>query len=303
MGISLSFSAAQKYLLSPAAWFYHYVRRLRPSDRGSALFFGAAVDEGINVLLTDKMNGKEPRLLQAMTTFIDHFSKQRFNGEDLVLWKPGVVKFSKADYDSSLILESDNQMDEGKDPSWCSLRNKGLIILEEFYNQVLPKLEKVLAVQLEINVENSTGDRFTGKTDFIAVIGGKTWLVDNKTTSVTYKENSASESGQLATYFDQLKEKYKLDGVMYITISKTILKKKIPRVNIKFIEGYVSEEVIAKTYGEFDEVLEGIKNEVFDCSGQCRNRRINPFGCCYAKYCESGDMDGLVDLGPVKERK
>lgn len=297
MAIKLSFSSCQRYMSSPMSYFLHYIAKIRPVDKGSALFFGSSVDEGLNSLLIDKMEGRSIDLEKAKNEFLKSFTITSFNGEDLNLSIPGVVKFSKADYDESILTEEDRN--SGLDQSWCSLKNKGFIIIEEFNEQVIPKLDKVLAVQLEINIKNETGDEFTGKTDFIAVIDGKTWLVDNKTTSVSYKASSASESGQLATYYDFLKDDYKLDGVMFITLSKTVLKRKKPRINIKFISGQISEELIQKTFEEFDAVLEGIKNKQFECSRNCLK---NPWGCSYRSYCnsEGSDLTGLVKLEKKK---
>lgn len=293
--INLSFSASQKYLASPMSYFLHYIMRLRPAQLSSALIFGASLDVGINSLLIDKQEGRDPDLAKAKAIFCEEFCFQEVNREVRCMYEEGLIKFSKADLDESLLTSEDR--DSGLNLSWLSLNKKGQILIEEYYEQVLPRLEKVLTVQHEINLPNEQGDNLTGIVDFIAQIDGKIYLCDNKSTSIKYKENSASESEQLATYFEALKDEFKLDGVAYITISKKVLKQKLPRVNIQIIFGQISEELLNKTFHRYDDVLDGIKNERFPCT---RNERDGccsaPWPCSYVGYCRSGgeDLTGLI---------
>ncbi len=289
--IRLSYSAASKYLLSPFSYFAHYYLRLRQEQLGSALVFGSALDTGLNSLLEDKRDGLEPDLAKAKAAFCESFLSQEVNGEVVFLYTEGVVKFSKADLDKDLLTDDDLAC--GLNKSWLSLNRKGQILIEEYYQQVLPRIEKVLLVQHEINLTNESGDAFTGVIDLVAQIDGKIYICDNKSTGVVYKPSSANESQQLATYYEALKDKYDIAGVAFITLSKTVLKRKKPRVDIRIIFGNVSEELIEKTFMDYDKVLTGIKNAEFKCSGECQR---TPWGCCYKKYCESGgtDMTGLI---------
>jgi ATP-dependent helicase/DNAse subunit B len=281
--ISLSYSAAQKYLTSPFAYFAHYFLRLRPTTTGSALIFGSALDEGFNSLLENKRDGVEPDLGLAQETFTSAMTKHR-NAQ---------VRYSKADIDPELEL---SPADKAYCPSlgWHSLNKKGRILIEEYYTQVMPKLEKVILVQHNINLENANGDKLTGVIDLVATIDGKTYIIDNKSTSKAYTANSANESPQLATYFEALRADYKLDGVAYITVPKTLRKRKKPVVDISIIFGEASEDLIEKTFTEYDEVLSGIRQGKFVCSPEkCCS---TPWGCDYRNYCESGgkDLSGLV---------
>lgn len=290
MSIRLSFSAAQRYLLSPMSYYLHYLARIRPIQLSSPLIFGAALDEGLNSLLIDKKEGLEPNLNKALNVFTLAFQYIEDNGKKLNLaYDFTSVKYSKADLDESLLTKW--QKASGINQSWGSLLNKGLIMIQEYHEQALPQIQKVLAVQLEINLPNEQGDVLTGIVDFIAEIDGKRFIVDNKSTSVNYKADSADNSEQLHTYFEALRDEYNLDGIMYLTISKKIYKKKKPQVAIHFIPGTVSEEVMTKTFDNYEYVLQGIKNEQFDCSGMCRK---TPWGCQYSGYCNTGDMSGLV---------
>lgn len=279
------------------SYFLHYLLRLRPTESGSALFFGAALDEALNSLLNDKKEGRESNVEKAKAVFLKEFTMQTIDGVDRYLYDPGVVKFSKADLDESLLTKEDRG--SGLNLSWCSMNRKGQILIEEYAEQVLPRLEKVLLVQHEINLTNEAGDTFTGIVDLVAQIDGKVYLCDNKSTSITYAADSANESQQLATYYEALRDEYKLDGVMYITIPKKIRKRKMPRIDIKFIEGQIPDELIEKTFEDYDKVLDGVKNARFECTPEkCCS---TPWGCDFQRYCRSGGKD-LSGLKKHKER-
>lgn len=305
--INLSYSAAQKYLTSPFAYFAHYFLRLRTASTGSALVFGGALDEGLNSLLADKRDGKEPDLDKAKLAFDESFGKH----------KVASIKYSKADLDASLLgcsdincVYRDNKVGtngrcnckeemQGVDPAWVALSRKGHILIEEYNKQIMPKLEKVLLVQHKIDMKNEDGDAFTGIIDLVAQIDGKVYVIDNKSTTKPYTANSANESSQLATYFEAIREEYNPHGVAYITVPKTIRKVKKPVVDISIIYGQAGEQLIDKTFSEYDGVLQGIRKGRFPCTPEvCCS---SPWGCDYRRYCESGgkDMTGLV----VSERK
>lgn len=286
--ISLSFSAAQKYLSSPFAYFAHYFLRLRTVGTGSALVFGSALDEAFNHLLECKRDGKDIDVTGAKLAFSESFNKFDANS----------IKYSKADLDEAILTPHD--LDRKDKPlAWISLHKKGHILIDEYVAQVMPKIEKVILVQHKIEVKNADGDTLTGVVDLVAQIGGKTYIVDNKTASKAYVPNAANESPQLATYFEALRHEYNLDGVAFIVVPKNLRKKKLPVVDISFIYGEAGEELIEKTFAEYDAVLHGIRNGQFPCTpDKCC---ANFWGCDYASYCRSGgkDMTGLM----VAEKK
>ncbi len=279
--IKISFSAAQKFLLSPFSYYAHYFLRLRATEIGSALVFGSALDAGINSLLNDKKDNVTPDLQKAKKVFKDVFIREDSTA----------IKYSKADLDEDLLTEED--LNSGLNKSWLSLNKKGEVLLEEYCNQILPKLEKVLLVQHEINLTNKSGDAFTGVIDLVAQIDGKTYVIDNKSASKKYTPESANESSQLSTYFEAIKSDYELDGVAYIVIPKTIRKRKLPRVEIQVILGSPNEELINQTFNDYDLVLTGIKTGQFPCTPEKCCKEF--WGCTYQRYCESGgvDMTGL----------
>lgn len=289
MGIQLSFSACQRYLLSSFSYYAHYMLRLRPVDTGSALVFGSALDAAFNALLGDKRDGREISIDRARAMF-----DEVFRATD-----PNTIKYSKADFDTTslpesfLLASSDNP---AVPLAWHCLKYKGYLLIEEYASQVLPRIEKVYEIQKTISLKNEVGDEFTGVIDFIAQIDGKIWIVDNKSSSVRYAENSVSESGQLATYFEAMKDEYDLAGACFIVVPKGLRKKKKPIVDISFIFGSIPDTLIDKTFQDYENVLEGVKTGKFECTRSQRDGCCSmPWGCAYKRYCESGgkDMTGL----------
>lgn len=290
MGIQLSFSAAQRYLTSPLSYFLHYYLRLRPVETGSALVFGSAIDAGLNSLLCDIRDDRAPTLERAKAAFDTEFGAV----------SPHEIKYSKADKDLDVLTDEDRlNLSEGSitPVEYLCLRRKGHMILDAYAEQVLPKLEKVLLVQHEISLPNELGDKLIGVVDLVAQIGGKTWLLDNKTSSIKYAEDAVAVSQQLGTYYEALKDELKLDGVGFIVIPKNLRKKKEPRVPIEIKLGNVSEKVVEDTFEMYEQVLEGIKAGDFRCSRKCMSA---PWGCCYQKYCNSKGID-LTGLKHVEK--
>jgi hypothetical protein len=295
MGVQISFSANQKYQMSPRSYYLHYYLRLRPAITGSALVFGGAIDQGLNALLEKKENPEEH--------FIKAWSSQEINGELLDLSKTDKIKYSKSDFDFTILTDEDKGLiGAGATKEWVSLRRKGLMIIDAYREQVIPQIKEVVAVQKYVELKNETGDSLIGWIDFIATFDdGKTYIVDNKTTSIKYKPDSVAQSGQLATYFEAAKEQnIKVDGAAYIAIPKNIRKAKLPLIPIDVIKGEINEEILDKTFEEYDKTIHGIKMGEFACTG-CKE---NVFGCVYRKFCDSGglDTDGLIYVDKT-ERK
>jgi hypothetical protein len=292
--MQLSFSACQKYLLSPMSWYLHYLLRVRPIQQGSALVFGSALDAGFNSLLQDKKDGVEVSLAKAKSEFNKVFGATN----------PKEIKYSKADYDtSSLPLDFfpesmivGSSTDRDIPIEWHCLKFKGHIMIEEYAEQVLPRIQEVYEIQKEINLTNEVGDTFTGIIDLIAKIDDKILICDNKSSSITYAQDSVANSEQLASYYEAMKNDYKLDGACYIVVSKKLRKVKLPRVQIDMIFGSIDENLIAKTFEGYEQVLYGVKNGRFECTRDQRDGCCSaPWGCAYKTYCVSNgtDMTGL----------
>lgn len=273
----LSHSSKNVYQECGYKWFNHYYRKLRTTDESSPLVFGNSVDLGLNTLLETR------DLPKALSVFEESWGKVRAEQN---------IKYSKSDLQEELIkdLVATNE----KDKSWLSLNEKGKILINEYNDQVMPRIKEVIKVQLDQVIKNETGDELIIKTDFIATWeDGRRILFDNKTSSVKYEENSVKESAQLATYYEGLKEEYKLEACGYIVLPKKINKRKKPAIDIKIIIDQVAEETIEATFKEYEEVLEGVKaakfEKNFDACTSVYGR------CIYYQYCRNGSTEGLVE--------
>jgi len=273
----ISHSSKENYLGCAYQWYLHYMRKLRPTEEKSSFAFGAAVDVGLNTLLETRS------LNEALIKFQEYWTMFRDNQN---------IKYTKSDLEEHLIEDVEPRNE--KDKSWLSLYEKGNILITEYNEQIMPRIKRVIKVQLDQTIKNHTNDELVIKTDFICEWeDGRILLVDNKTSSVKYEADSVKNSAQLATYFDPLKEEYKLDACAYIVLPKKINKKKKPAIDIKVIIDTVSEDTVEKTFNEYETVLNGIKEAKFEKNTQnCTNK----FGkCTYFNYCNNKDSTGLVE--------
>lgn len=197
----ISYSAWKKYTTCPKLYDYHYNKRLRPTGKGSPLYFGVAIDAALNVMLL-----KSGDYLQTFRDF--------FKFEDLTdcVW-------SDKDWDADLF--TDDQLDTLKDATmdkkiWACMRVKGRILLEAYEEQILPLIEEVHSVQLELP------DR-PGFSDAIVTIKGfGKVLIDNKTASRPYQRDAVTKDTQLALYAKSLG----LSRAGFVVLNKRINKNK-----------------------------------------------------------------------------
>lgn len=310
MSIRLSYTAMTKYKESPKKYYLHYMLGLREERVGSALPFGNAIDEGLNTLLLTK------DLEKARDAFLSQFQTFDWNGEKVELATANCIKWSKADLAPEILLEADSaEIKTGANPSWVSLKRKGEMILEAYREQVLPHFSEVLAVQKYVQIQSDENAMIQGYVDLIARFqldptvenpnlllsewNGKILIVDNKTSSLKYKEDSVKTSEQLGTYMEVDSYEYEVDAAAYIVIPKNFRKKKEPLIPIEIIIDEVSPETLEKVFSDYEKVLNGVKLGDFPCTKQCLN---SPFGCAYKRYCDSNGED-LTGLVYVKENK
>jgi hypothetical protein len=272
----ISFSGLQKYLNCRYEFFLHYFRKLRSVEERSSLVFGSAIDSGLNTLLETR------DLNKALGVFNTEWDKHENNKN---------IQYSKADLEEHLL---GSLLSYSKANSWQSLKVKGNIFLKEYNEQVMPKIKKVIKVQLDEVIPNDSGDELVIKTDFICEWeDGKIILFDNKTSSVNYAEDSVRKSEQLAIYYEMLHEKYKITHCGYIVIPKATRKKKLPVVEIKIIIDKVDESTIESTFKSFETALNGIKDAKFEKN---LDNCINKYGkCTYYNLCHGGSLKGLSE--------
>src|SRR5271165_4124507 len=139
----------------------HYLDKIRPVKTKSAFVFGSAIDSAINVLLRQEGLNKAKRVFQyRMTNILLHGKRVKVKTTDL-------VTYTKKDLDEEFLAYYGIRNSEN--PAWESLRVKGLLILEAYEKQVLPKIAKVFNIQKNIALENPDGDRIVGVLDAVVL--------------------------------------------------------------------------------------------------------------------------------------
>ena len=314
MANKLSNSSIDKYVECSLCYKLHYIDRIRPIRTKSALLFGGVLDTALNDLLLNK------DLVKAKEIFIKLWTEIDVNTTD----------FSKSDLDQEL-----NDFFQPKDSlyklvndvnsSWQSLLNKGILFIDQYYKEVLPKIKKVLSIQEPVSLKNDDGDEISGFLDLIVEWeDGKTYLLDNKSSSVRYEEFSAKMGQQLPLYYYIVKEKYKLDGVGYIVLNKKINKNKVkkckicaqicegtfktcpntvimpasgvrcggefditinPSVDIQYVFNQVAESDEKRVLDKFDEVNYNVSNGYFATEHSDKKNKFFQY-CPYKEYFE-----------------
>lgn len=265
MGIKLSHSSKNTYLQCGEKYRLHYIMKYRPVTLSSALVFGSAIDNSLNALLENKDNP------EALKMAIESFNRNWEQGEnsarelvDMPL-NPN-LKYSKYDQDPDLLEKSDwaelfkydknffdtktqvetlmsekdwLDIDEEKRQiynyyNWLCLKKKAELLLTAYYNDILPNFKKIIAVQKKVELIDEAGNNLNGIIDFVAELkDGRIAIVDNKTTSTEYEEDSVATSEQLATYqailnifnHDPDNEwKYEINACAYAVMSKKLIK-------------------------------------------------------------------------------
>jgi hypothetical protein len=263
--------------------------------------------------------------------FDEKFTTYKLNGEDIILCKSEKASFSNADFEYSLLQKEDKEiftafaetldytisedqiMDfyeavkpnrkektypEGEDRilynnlTWLSLRRKGHLMLEAFSRDIMPEIVEVHEIQKKVNLEAEDGDFIMGYIDYIATMSdGKTYVMDNKSSSKKYKEDSVAESQQLALYSEDCNNL----NCGYSVILKKVYKRE-PFIRTQLILDKMPEETLEKTFDKASEICYSIRNaefpEIMD------NDNCFQWGrkCAYYKYCRSGDVEGLKKL-------
>lgn len=334
MGNKLSNSAVDRYIECSLCYKLHFMDRIRPIREKSALTFGKALDNGLNELLLtrDLEKGREK--------FKHSWSNIQVNKKTA---DHNMIDYSKSDLDQELLDYYENNFGhEPADKSWASLYFKGLLFIDQYFKDVLPKIKKVVAVQEPISLKNDDGDEITGILDLIVEWNnGKTYLLDNKSSSVEYAWDSAKTGQQLPLYYYIVKEKYKLDGVGYIVLNKKINKNRIkkckqcgminqgthktcaniidlqnntrckgefdisinPTVDIQYIFNEIDEKDEQRVMDKFDEVNYNVANGYFATEHTQTKNKFYQY-CPYKEYTpENTNFIQLPKLKAAKKTK
>lgn len=261
--LRISHSQKDQFLNCPYSWFVSYMLYIRREKTGSALPFGIAFDESQEIILLENDYEK------AKKHFINKWTHPELNGVEFAhLDKlPDVnnkVHYYKSDRDESLFKDAEIIT------AHESLMRKGLIMLEQWANEFVPLVRKVIVVQKKVEVKNNIGDIISGKVDLIAEMSqnfteapGAVILWDGKTSSKAYSKNKIETEGeQLAVYNFALEEEYGIDLVGYHVTEKK-MRVKDPRTRIQMLVGKVPDELLQKTINQYDQMSLQIKQAYF----------------------------------------
>lgn len=361
----LSHSKVSKYQTCGVAYKYHYIDKLRPKVHSAALVFGSAIDIALNSILVP--DGRDPEALFEKT-----FTTTTVNDIEVYVPTFKDLVYQNNDFDGDLLIEDDYQTiakeftethvtqhsgyleiyqglkkrksESGFDSltdrekelfnlmNWLCLRRKGLLMLRAYRKKVMPKIERVHAVQKKVSLVNDEGDSVIGYVDLIADVKDiGTVILDNKTASMEYAEGAVLTSPQLSLYVHMLEEEYSTRKAGYIVMRKSVIKnrKKVcskcsndgsggrhktcdavvdgkrcngewnetidPDIHIQFLVDEIPKKTEEIVLENFDNTNAAIKNGVFTRNF---NSCTNHFGglCPYYAKCYMDKDDGLVDL-------
>jgi len=145
--------------------------------------------------------------------------------------------------------------------AWLCLYKKGLMLIDEYETNIMPKIHEVYSVQKVISLKNENDDEITGLIDIeLSFIDEPDvrYIVDNKTASVAYKPKDLDESEQLNLYAYA----EGVSNIAYIVAEKAI-RKRDPRVRVNILKGEVDEIFAESVIDEFEDILTKIENKEF----------------------------------------
>jgi len=260
--MKLSHSSLSRYQQCPTSFKLHYIDRLGSVYKSGALFFGSAIDLALNHLLSNRDD-----IEGAKQVFAENWKTQ--DGENLM--RNTNITYAASDFDSDLLSKSDwaalyaqsenpfndfNRIKKEKaekgwgnlessdrafynEMNWRSLAHKGEYMVEAYAKDILPQIKKVIAIQVPINLDNGSGDVVVGFADLVAELqDGSIAVLDNKTSSMEYEDDSVLKSPQLALYKLALnnetenpksKWKHRIDKAGFLVLRKG-LKKDITKI-------------------------------------------------------------------------
>jgi hypothetical protein len=345
----LSYSAVSKYQDCPKSYEFHYIKKLRSKYQGSALFFGSAIDNSIGVMLDGHPE-------KAEAAFLNSWSEAEHNKKRVKLESYELITYSNSEFDADLLPKGHDidlaymkdlldkkkaigfenmELDEQKyfnRANWLCLKEKGLLMVRTFRDEVMPRITKVHATQKRVDIENDEGDTIVGYVDLIADWeDGSTVVFDLKTSSIQYENDSVVTSAQLASYVYAVENEYNTRKAGYIVLRKQVNKNKEkvcsvcgfeaekgsthktcyntigkkrcggewdvtirPTVDVQIIIDTVPEQTEAIVMENYNDVNTMIKHGIY-------TRNLNackkPWGLCpYFNLCWVGKDDNLLNM-------
>lgn len=200
----VSNSQKSLYIQCGRKYRYRYVDKLRPKDKGNALYFGSAFDAATDILvhqkdlqaakekLADLWMAHEQNLsckfsktdlevrildvsdLSKLTAVAGNLNnskaKQGFEKDgDVVKLIKEVKKMKEMSFTRDLTLEEERFLHYA---NVLSMLRKGYLMLESFYKNILPKITEVVGTQVKVDVANGLGDDIIGYIDLLCKMEG-----------------------------------------------------------------------------------------------------------------------------------
>lgn len=368
----LSHSSVRMYSECSRKWFLHYKKRLRSKTIGGALLFGSAVDNGLNALLKTRNLEEGIKVFEkswnfqyindalialsksTVVVYADKdFDKELLNKEDHQHFKEFQEKLNLFPFKDlgecmdelkdkksnngfvSLTDEEKQLMSYG---SWLSMKRKGYLMLRGYNDKILPQIEEVVEVQKKFEVKNKEGDTIVGVGDIILKFkDGKTYIMDNKTSTRQYLSDAGMRSPQLILYYHVFKKKYTLDGVGFIVLYKAMKKNREktckvcgynkhtthtkcnnletgkrcngelnevinPECDVDLILNTVPAAAEQLVMESFDEANHGINQGVFRPNLLACGDTNSDYRCQFYNHCWNSKDDDLIELAE-REKK
>lgn len=315
MSIRVSFSALECFEQCSEKYRLRYIEKLSTENIPSPLFFGTAIDNAVEILLLSKKKNlsEQEQTLIKQETAQSVFHKYMILQNGVYLENSLLCEYFLSDYDESVFSEDDykkltdrykiedwdkfyiscKKCIKNKEPlsknnkkafnnlCWVSLYNKGLLLIEAYERDILPEIDEVFEIQKNIELVNQSGDRLVGKIDFIATLKGSNFktIIDNKTSSKAYKEDSVKTSTQLAIYC----ESEGCSDAAYAVMEKK-LRVREPRARTQLIVDKISDEHFNIVFDKIEKQLDNIAKKSF-------SKKDNPKECfAFGKKCEFFDL-------------
>jgi hypothetical protein len=291
----LSHSQVNKYNECGKAYELHYKKKWRSKEQSAALLFGTAIDKACEHYL------KERNESVAFDIFNEVWTTQEINGKPTKLHNCTEIVYSNNDLDLELLDESDHDViiktysirdvyksiddiTKGKEligfkklsdndkqifnfVNWLCMRKKGRLMLSQAFKWIDENIVELLGTQVKVDLENEESDSILGFADLVARVKGydKPVVLDFKTSSRAYEENSVKTSPQLALYVFSLKEKYENTNTGgFVVFHKNIRKNKEKTCSVCGHDG------TGGRHKKCDNIVNGVR-----CNGEW-NEKINP---------------------------
>lgn len=304
--MNLSNSALDKYLTCPRLYKHHYIDRYRTKKVSSALIFGIAIHESLEVLLNE-------RDIEAALSFFSDLMTRHLDEDNLTLFKSDFdINTVDPETRKKLELMDEDSYEYTRLYGIMSLHNKGKMLITQFYQEFLPRITKVYGLEVEVNIKDKKGNKVVGYIDAIVQMDdGKDYILDFKSSNASYSDKKILESRQLHLYAfcaekNLLHEQYgieKIENIAYVVLRKD-LDHKANLKDIQFKSCKVQQDVIDLVMSDFNDTISNIDLKKFD-KVKRKNTCKYMFGkpCVYFDLCHNNKRIEDIEELYIEERR